>query len=146
MVLPSHRPINMQSEPEWKYVVTSTDDNNTWKAYYDAANIDRQQAGIVRVWLKQVPITKTKTEKLRIVNRIIENRILNKMSVKGYERYAYSLTLLEIDCPRSQGRSISIKDYDQTDKLLSSDTVQGTPFAPILEMSWPAMIRDAVCK
>lgn len=136
----------VQTKPEWKYVATFEDDRDSFKTYYDAANIERQSKGIVRVWLKQIPLTRNETERQRIVNAIIENRKLNNMSVKGYEKFAYSLTLIEFDCSGRKGRSISIKDYDQAEKLLGSDTKDEIPFTHVQEDSLPGMILDAVCK
>jgi hypothetical protein len=143
---PSHPPPSVQLKPEWKYVVTSEDDNQTWKTYYDAASIDHRSAAMVRVWLKQVPITKTEADRQRFITSIIQNRKLNKMCVNGYTRFAYSLTLLEFDCAEKQGRSISIKDYDRAERLLGSDTIEGVPFAPVLKGSMSGFVLEAACK
>ena len=137
---------NFQAKPEWKYVVTSEDDRNTWKTYYDAANIERQPKNIVRVWLKQMPVTRTDAEMQRIINSIIENRKANEMSTKGYEKFAYSLMLVEFDCAGRRGRSIAIKDVDQAEKPLSSDTREDAPFAPVVEDSVSEVIMEAACK
>ena len=136
----------IQTKPEWKYVSTLEDDRDTWKTYYDAANIQRQDKGIVQVWLKQTPVTKNETERQRIVSGIIENRKVNHMSVKGYEKFAYTLTSVEFDCAARKARSVSIKDYDSAEKLLGSDTIAGVPFAPVRENSMPELILEAVCK
>ena len=136
----------VQTKPEWKYVATLEDDRDSWKTYYDAANIDRQNQDIVRVWLKQIPLTRNEAERRRIVSGIIENRKLNNMKVKGYENFAYTLTLLEMDCSGRKARSVSIKDYDRAEKLLGSDTKTGLRFAPVKEHSLPGLILEAVCK
>ena len=136
----------VQTSPEWKYVATSEDDRDSWKTYYDAANIESQDKGIVRVWLKQIPITRNVAERQRIVSGIIQNRKLNNMSIKGYEEFAYTLTLVEFDCSGRKARSTSIKDFDRAEKLLGSDTKDGLPFAPVLEKSMPELILKAVCK
>ncbi len=138
------RPV--QTAPEWKYVATLEDDRDSWKTYYDAANIERPNKDIVRVWLKQIPITRNEAEERRIVNGIIENRKLNKMNVKGYEKFAYSHTLVEMDCSGKKARSVSIKDYDREEKLLGSDTKVDLPFARVEEHSLPGLILAAVCK
>lgn len=135
-----------QNPPEWKYVSTLEDDRDSWKTYYDAANIERQDKGIVQVWLKQIPLTKDEVERRRIVSGIIENRKVNKMSVKGYEKFAYTLTSVEFDCAARKARRVSIKDYDRDEKLLGSDTLAGVPFAPVPEHSLPGLILAAVCK
>lgn len=136
----------VQTTPEWKYVATLEDDRDSWKTYYDAANIERQNKDIVRVWLKQIPITKNDAERQRIVSGIIENRKLNNMGIKGYEDFAYSLTLVEFDCSGRKARSISIKDYDRAEKLLGSDRKEGVPFAPAPKDSLAGMILEAACK
>ncbi len=136
----------VQTTPEWKYVATLEDDRKSWKTYYDAANIERQNKDIVRVWLKQVPITKNDAERQRIVSGIIDNRKLNEMSAKGYEEFAYSLTLVEFDCPGRRARKTAIKDFDRAEKLLGSDTKEGIPFGPVEEDSLPGLIMQAVCR
>lgn len=136
----------VQTKPEWKYVATSEDDRDSWKTYYDAANIQRQNKDIVGVWLKQIPITSDEAERQRLVSAMIENRKVNNMSVKGYEQFAYSLTLVEFDCSGRKARSIAIKDYDRAEKLLGSDKREGAPFAPVREHSMPEIILEAVCK
>src|SRR5215217_408042 len=136
----------VQTKPEWKYVATLEDDRDSWKTYYDAANIDRQDKGIVAVFLKQIPITPNDAERQRIVSGIIENRKVNNMSIKGYKEFAYTLTLVEFDCAGRKARRISIKDYDRKEKLLASDTQEGVRFAPVHEDSMPDLILKAVCK
>ena len=136
----------VQTKPDWKYVSTLEDDRDSWKTYYDAANIEHQDKGIVQVWLKQIPVTKDAAERRRIVSGIIENRKLNNMNVKGYEKFAYSLTSVEFDCSARKARSVSIKDYDREEKLLGRDTKVGIPFAPVPEHSLPGLILEAVCK
>ena len=139
-------PRNPQAKPEWKYVVTSEDDSSTWKTYYDAVNIEHQANNIVRVWLKQMPVTKTDAEMQRIISAIIANRKVNEMSTSGYEKFAYSLTLVEFDCAGRKGRSTAIKDYDQSEKPLSSDTREDAPFAPVVEHSMSEVVMKAACK
>ena len=146
LLISSLSSISIQTKPDWKDVVTSEDHNKTWKTYYDASNIERKVGGIVRVWLKQLPVTKTEAEKQRIVNAMIQNRKLNNMSSKGYEKFAYSLTLVEFDCVGRQGRSVAIRDFDQSEKLLGSDAKEDFPFAPVREGSMSEVILEAVCK
>jgi surface-adhesin protein E len=135
-----------KAKPEWKYLFSLEDDRDTFETYYDAASIERSQQGIVRVWLKQIPVTPNAAERQRIVSAIIRNRKLNKMSTDGYEKYAYTLTLFEFDCSGRKGRGVSIKDYDEAEKLLGSDTKEGSSFAPVLEGSSSEVILKAVCK
>jgi hypothetical protein len=135
-----------ESKPEWKYIVTSEDDNQVWKTYCDLKRIKQTVEGTVEVWLKQVPITKTGKERRKLIHSIIENRTLNKIPINGYEKFAYSLTLIEFDCGKNLARSVSIEDYDETAKLLGSDTIEGVPFAPVREGSATGVILEAVCK
>lgn len=139
-------PQNVQAKPEWRYLLTSEDDSNSWKTYYDAANIEHQPKNIVRVWLKQMPVTTSDAEMQRIVNAIIENRKVNEMSTTGYEKFAYSLTLVEFDCAGRKARSIAIKDYDQAEKLLGSDKREDGRFAPVVEGSMSEVVMKAACK
>jgi hypothetical protein len=143
-ILPS---VSSQTEPkpEWKYVVTSEDDNQVWETYYDAKSAKRTAEGTIKVWLKQVPITKTEEERQRIIRSIIQNRKLNRMSIGGYEKFAYSLTLIEFDCSEKVGRDVSFSDYNESDKLLGSNTLpEQIPFAPVGSIA--RSVLNAVCK
>ena len=135
-----------KAKPDWKYLLSSEDDRDTWKTYYDAANIERLPQGLVRVWLKQIPVTKNDAERQRIVNALIANRKINNMKTEGYDKFAYSLTLVEFDCSGRKGRSIAIKDYDQAQKELSSDAREEAPFAPVPAGSMSAVVMEAACK
>lgn len=147
--LSSQSSLSSQTEPkpEWKYVVTSEDDNQVWETYYDAKSAKRTAEGTIKVWLKQVPITKTEGERQRVISSIIENRKLNRMSITGYEKFGYSLTLIEFDCAKNVGRSVSIRDYNESEKPLSSNTLpEQIPFAPVTEGSMARIVLNAVCK
>ena len=134
-----------EPKPEWKYAITSEDDHQVFETYYDSKSVKRTAEGTIRVWLKQVPITKTEEERQRIIRSIIQNRKLNRMSIGGYEKFAYSLILIEFDCSEKVGRSISISDYDETDKLLGSNTLpEQIPFAPVGSIA--RSVLTAVCK
>jgi hypothetical protein len=136
-----------EPKPEWKYVITSEDDNQVWETYYDSKSTERTAKGTIKVWLKQMPITKTEEERQRVVSSIIQNRKLNRMSISGYDKFAYSLTSIEFDCSKKAGRSVSIRDYDDSDKLLGSNTLPAqVPFAPVPEGSMARIVLNAVCK
>src|SRR2546428_2689942 len=119
----------IEHKSEWKYVTKSEDDNEVWETYYQTNTIKRKPDSRVEVWLKQVPIAETTEEKQRIIQSTIKNRELNKMPTQGYDKFAYSLMLVEIDCSSKAGRNVSIKDFDETGKLLGADTIEGVPFA-----------------
>src|SRR5690348_6778114 len=97
LLLPIGAVCQSRAKPEWKYVATAEDDNYVWKTSYDSKNVNRKPAGTVEVWLKQEPLTSTPAERQRIIGRLIQNRKLNKMPTKGYDRFAYALTLVEFD-------------------------------------------------
>jgi hypothetical protein len=134
------------AKPEWKYVATAEDDGEVWKTFYDSKNINRKSNGNVEVWLKQEPVTQTASERQRIVDGLIQNRKMNNMPTKGYDRFAYSLTLVEFDCKKKEGRNPSIRDYNVADELLATQTILDIPFAPVREKSLSRIILDAVCK
>jgi hypothetical protein len=136
-----------EPKPEWKYVITSEDDNQVWETYYDSKSTERTGEGTIKVWLKQVPITKSEKERQRVIHSIIENRKINRMSINGYEKFVYSLTLIEFDCKKKVGRSVSIRDYNESDKVVGSDTLpEQIPFAPVTEGSMARIVLNAVCK
>lgn len=128
-------------------MATSEDDKHVWDTYYDSKNTEQTAEGKIRVWLKQMPITKTEDERQRVINSIIQNRKLNRMPIMGYEKFAYSLTLREFDCRRKAEREVSIRDYDESGKLLGSKTLpEQIPFGPVTEGSMALTVLDAVCK
>jgi hypothetical protein len=134
-------------KPEWKYVATSEDDNQIFETYYDSKNTKRTAEGTITVSLKQMPITKTEEQRQRVIHSVIQNRKLNRMSITGYERFAYSLTLIEFDCSKRVGRSVSFRDYDESDKLLGSNALpEQIPFSPVVQGSMVRIVFDAVCK
>jgi len=136
--------VRSTTDPEWKYLTKDEDDGLEWETYYDVNSIKRT-TGVVTVWLKQLPVFKTEEQKQKLIHSTIENRGLNKMDTKGYEKFAYSQMLVEIDCNGKSGRNVSIKDFDERGTLLGSDTKQGVPFAPVRDGSLAGLLLKAVC-
>jgi surface-adhesin protein E len=136
-----------QSKPpqEWRYVTTDTHEN-TWKTYLDVKSIRRMPKGIVQLWLKQIPIYSDDEERKKVISGVIQNREYNQMPIRGYEQFAYSLTLIQFNCKKRLARSISIKDYDEAGSLLGSQTLANRSFARVFESSMAGMILGMVCK
>ena len=130
--------------PDWKYLTKDEDDGIEWETYYDVSSIKRT-SGVIAVWLKQLPVFKTEEQKQKLIRSTIQNRELNKMPTKGYEKLAYAQMLVEIDCNAKSGRNVALKDFDESGTLLGSDTKEGVPFAPVRDGSLAGLLLKAVC-
>ncbi len=132
-----------REKPSWKHM--ATDKNHGWENYYDSKRVIQTSDGVVRVWVKQVPIYKDEEEKKAKMERLIENREGLGIKTDGYRDYAYSVTLIEIKCEANEGRSVSIVDYDKADKELGEDALNNPTWAPISPRSWLIALIPEVC-
>jgi hypothetical protein len=101
---------------------------------------------LVQVWIKQIGIYENEEAKKQSHNELIENRRLNKFPLKGYEKYAYSTTLLEIDCVNRLERLPCIKDYDESGKVIGEECIKGLPFQPVPKHTIEGLPFEPVAK
>ncbi len=101
----------------------------TRKVYYDPQSIKRTPEGLVQMWIKQIEVYETEEAKQRSHAELIENRQLNRFPLKGYEKSAYSTTLLEIDCAKRLERLPCIKDYDESGRVIGKQCIRGNSFS-----------------
>jgi hypothetical protein len=132
---------------EWKYIGSYADDgDNEVKVFYEPQSITRTSDGLVQMWIKQIAIYENEETKKRSHAELIENRRLNKFLLKGYEKYAYSTTLLEIDCARRLERLPCIKDYDESGKVIGEQCIKGLPFQPVPKQTIEGLPFEPVAK
>lgn len=140
-----HAQVGSKTESNWKFLTTAEDHGLEYQTYYDLKSVKRS-ANIVAVWIKQLSVFKNDEQKQRLIKSITENRKLNKIDTKGYEKYSFSKTLIEIDCDDRSGRKVAIKDFDDGGALLGEDAIAGVPFAPIRDGSLAGLLFEALCR
>ena len=137
-----------KAKPVWKTVGTAEDNDQKWKNFYDTKSIKREPKGMVQVWTKQVPVIRNADDKQKWIQGLAANRKLNGMPTEGYDAYAYTLTLVELNCQKKEARDITTKDYNSADHLLGQQTILKNKysFAAVGEGSVSRIMLDAVCK
>ena len=95
---------------EWKLIGK---DVNDCKWFYDEANIKRLPEHKAMVWLKRMVTDEEK-------KKWIQERTRNKQSIEGYDRWAYELGLMELNCSAGTIRQLNVTDYDRDGKYLTS--------------------------
>lgn len=131
-----------ENKPEWVFLST---DNHGWKNYYDSQSVVGTPDGIVNVSAKQVPVYKDDQDKKMRMQRLLENRKWLNIKTDGYDNYAYSVTILEINCATNEARSGTMIDYDSSEKELAKSTLAGVEWAPISPRSWVVELIPKVC-
>ena len=132
-----------EDKPEWVFLST---DNHGWKNFYDSKSVVRTPDGIVKVQAKQVPMYKDEEDKKVRMQRLLENRKWLGIKTDGYDNYAYSVTIIEINCVINEGRSSTMIDYDSSDKELAKSTLSDVEWAPISPRSWLMGLVPKVCE
>ncbi len=133
----------VNNKPKWIFLIT---DSHGWKDYYDEKNVTRSSEGIVIVRAKQVPVYKTAEEQKTRMQHLLENRKWLGIDTNGYANYAYSVTVVEINCATNEGRSSTMIDYDKTEKEIAKCTLENSEWAPISPRSWMMELVPKVCK
>jgi hypothetical protein len=88
-------------------------DANDCQWYYDAQNVEHLPEGKALLWLKRVVNDEQR-------NRAVQEKINNRLPVEGYNRWAYEMGLMEMDCRAATIRQLSIHDYDKDGKFLKA--------------------------
>lgn len=105
---------------DWKYVSTAGDGNYM---LYDPQSLVRLTYDLVNVRVKY--------------RTAVKYEIMN---------YAYSISLVKIDCARKKLTSEKISDYDREGRLIGTVTSPGDPWYPISADSLYYSLYDAVCE
>jgi hypothetical protein len=118
---------------DWKLCT----ENEYLSLYFDAASPSRGPGELVKVWVKYVPKGKKGREFWGQV------RSLEKIPVKKYQRYAYSVVLYEINCPDNVYRLISGIDYDLENRMLAE--IPLSHWKPVFPDSLTETLYQVVC-
>jgi len=105
--------------------------------YFDGDNVTRLGSDRVKVWTKYVP----KGKKGKDFWAHIRN--FDKIPIKQYQHYAYSVVLYEFSCLEKTYQLISGIDFDQQKRMLSE--LQPSKSKPIFPESLPETLYQAVC-
>jgi hypothetical protein len=135
------------AKPEWKYIKFSFGPHGEKdEVYYDAKNIVKTTEGFTQVQLKYLGQYDHDEEKQKRLNELKHNRELNGFPLKDYDRFAYSIMIVEFDCKKKLRRYPGILDFDASDKQIGGQYIEELPWEKIPEESLAKIVFDAVCK
>jgi Surface-adhesin protein E len=112
-------------------------ENEFLTLYFDLASLNRKDSDRVKVWTKYVPKGKKGKDFWAHV------RNFDKIPIKQFKHYAYSVVLYEFCCPEKTYQLISGLDFDQEKKMLSE--LQPSKSKPIFPESLTETLYQAVC-
>jgi len=101
-------------QKEWRLF----DISENYSYYYDVKSIKWSADNIVRVRLKSI------AKGNDAIEWELNERQKRGLSLKGYENYAYSEDIYEIDCKERKFRTLSGADYDNEGQTLSFYTTE----------------------
>ena len=112
-------------------------ENEFLSLYFDSARLNREGDELVQVWVKYVPKGKKGREFWAHV------RNLEKIPLKQFQHYAYSLVLYELSCHDQVYRLISGIDYDRGKRMLAEMPLSN--WKPVFPDSLIETLHQAVC-
>jgi hypothetical protein len=126
----------VNNSPEWKQFSESS--AFIWS--YDNQSIEHSGTGKAIVWAKAIAKGQTGiNEKIRLLRKFGGRPL-------GYEAYAFTINLFEIDCEKRKLRVLSVKDYNKKGDLLESVSLDGSPWDIIPPGSVINNLYAIVCK
>ncbi|MGE0132215.1 MAG: surface-adhesin E family protein [Blastocatellales bacterium] len=134
------------AKPEWKYVTFSYGPHGEKdKVFYDTKNVEQTSEGFTQVRLKYLGVHDNEQEKQKRLDALKQNREHNGFSLKDYDRFAYSVMVVEFDCKKKLRRYPCVMDYDGNDKRIGDQCIEELPWQKIPEESLAKIVFDAVC-
>jgi uncharacterized protein YuzE len=126
-------PTNGQTklQPEWKSLGFYYHRNNQVEMFYDPGTIKQVSKRIQQVWIKQIEHYEDEKAKQVGIEELTKNREILGFKLDGYDKYAYSTSLIEFDCSKRTARDSCIVDYDETGKIIGKECSEEMPFAPV---------------
>ncbi len=112
-------------------------ENEFLTLYFDVNSLNRRDADRIKVWTKYVPKGKKGKDFWAHI------RTFDKIPIKQFQHYAYSVVLYEFSCPGKTYQLISGLDFDQEKKMLSE--LQPSKSKPIFPESLPETLYQIVC-
>ena len=111
-----------------------------FKHFYDRQSIFHPTKEIIRVAIKVDPKGKEGRDFLLNVRKEIG------LTLEGYENYAFSVTIMEIDCENHVKRILQSDDYNQKGELLDAVSSPNQKWAPIAPESVHGLYEKVLCK
>src|SRR5262249_54081351 len=134
------------------------EEDNEVQVFYSLQSKKHTPEGFVQIWIKQKGVYENDAARKKDHNELLENRRLNGFPLKGYEKYTFSTTLLEFDCPKRQERLPCIRDYDESGQVIGEQcirnrpfqavpkhTIEGLPFEPVAKQQVTLDLLNAAC-
>jgi hypothetical protein len=129
------------SNARWKEI------EHAWKIryFYDVTRIEKN-GDASRYWIKSVPdadtLQETRWRLARIHEKFVRANGVNSMDYAGYERYAYTLRYVEIDCQAKTLKVLSTYDYAETEVIHSEETPNFSPLKIVPGSTWEYMANQ----
>jgi len=132
------RRIELQALLDWP-LITIGDGS---LVYFNEKTLQRLPGGIIHVWVKDDAIKSRKGLK----SRIVRERKKQGLSLEGFEKYSYTLTLYDFNCKERKYRTIQIMAYDDRGRTLDSiDAGDAAEWKNIVPDTLGDEILEAVC-
>lgn len=97
--------------------------DNNYAYFYDSVSVKKVSKQHFKVWVKSLPFPDV-LERIRLSMLTLYNSFPpkkgDKYNSKGYDTYAYTINLIEVDCKGERIRYLSKIDYDETGGVLQS--------------------------
>ncbi len=133
-----------KSQAKWKSIGFYYHRENEVEMFYDAESIKRTSKKTMQVWIKQIEHYKDDKAKQVGLEELMNNRRFLKLPLDGYDKFAYSTSLIEFDCQEKAGRDLCFVDYDEKGKIIGKKCLN-MPFAPVMTEVTKKLL-DVTCK
>jgi hypothetical protein len=85
----------------------------------------------IKFWFK-LRLSLNTHDRDKALGKVIANRREDKLPVKGYDRFSYSMLQVEFDCDARTMRQLRVLDYDQEGDIL--DSFESPPYKAFREV------------
>lgn len=134
------------AKPAWEYVTLSYGPHGEKdEVYYDTKNVKRTPEGFTQVRLKYLGVHGNEQEKQKRLEALKRNRDAFGLPLQDYDRFAYSVMVIEFDCKKKLRRYPCFMDYDGSDKRIGTGCTEELPWEEIPDASIAKKVFDAVC-
>lgn len=120
---------------DWKSV--GGDDDFSY--FYDSATISYPSKGVARIWTKTIYKEKGRAKAMKRFAG--DKELLNMIKIIDY-----TVSLLEVNCPNKQFRTIAGTSYSKHGKILKMVESTSRPWQPIPPDTMFELYHDLVCK
>jgi hypothetical protein len=136
----------MRAKAEWKHIgMVYGPHGEKAEMYDDSENIRQTPEGYKEISLKQIGVYESEQEKQKVLQSLKQNRQANGLPLEAYERYAYTVMLVEFDCKKKLRRYPCILDYDAKGGRIGSKCILELPWEESPEESMAKFVFDVAC-